>query len=349
MMKRQAIVAVCVVLFFVVSGALNTAHASVNDTHGKEWRQLTETIGLTWNQVALVCPQDGVSPCTGAAGGVDLTGWVWATDVQVITLFSYYEDDILASPSISGMQYFFTGSTFLSAFRPTFSFTITYASGQSASGWTASSYAGGLPGAAGVSVGTTPVSIGGQFGVGAVSDPNETSGLRGVFLWRDTGLGGAAAFAYDDAGLVPSPAGGTAVQNVLANDWVAGAAATPANVDLLQLSSTHPGVTLDRFDGSVGVSTGTQPGTYTLVYQICPAGRLTDCASARVTVTVKPYVIDAVDDAGTASPSTGGAAVASVLANDRLGNMNATPANVTLQSTVFGQCRYNARCYGWLG
>ena len=30
---------------------------------GKLWRQVTDTTGLTWNQVAGVCPRDGASRC----------------------------------------------------------------------------------------------------------------------------------------------------------------------------------------------------------------------------------------------------------------------------------------------
>jgi len=327
--KRLGVLAY-VILFLAISGVPGEVSAAANDNHGKEWRQLTETVGLTWNQVAQVCPRDGISPCSGVVGGRDLSGWVWATDVQVITLFSYFEPDILTSPSISGMQYFFTATPFLSFLRPTFSFTITYQSGGFTAGWTASVDAAGSPIAGSVSVGTTPVSVGGSFSVAPRSDPNEVESTRGVFLWRDTGLAGNAPFAYDDAGLVPSPDGGTAVASVLANDWMGGAPATTANVLLSQVSSTHPGLILNLSDGSLDVASGTQAGTYMLVYQICAIGSPTNCDSATVTVLVKPYVIDAVNDAGTASPSTGGTAVADVLANDRLGNARPTPANVTL-------------------
>src|SRR5215467_10262400 len=65
------------------------AAQGVNDGHAKQWRQLTDTAGATWNQLATVCPQDGQTPCAGSVGTVDLTGWVWATDAQVLALFSY--------------------------------------------------------------------------------------------------------------------------------------------------------------------------------------------------------------------------------------------------------------------
>src|SRR5262245_516463 len=227
---------------------------TVNDNHGKEWRQLVETVGLSWKQLALVCPGDGVTPCTGVAGGPDfpgpdLTGWVWATQSQVIELFSYYTPDILTSPSVAGQQYFFSASAFLGAFRPSFSMFLTYEPAQRVDGWTASTNSDGLPVSGGVGAGTTSVSIGGSFAVGAVNDPAASGPGVGVFLWRSTGLANLAVIANDDAGQVSSPAGGTAVANVLANDWNAGVPATTAIVTLSQESSTSAGVTLDPTDG----------------------------------------------------------------------------------------------------
>src|SRR5262245_54246494 len=131
------LIAVLAALLILFTPAISNGQG-FNDGHGKEWRQLTETTGLSWDQVAQVCPRDGATPGVGIVGGRDLTGWVWATESQVIDLFSYFEDDILTNSSLAGMQYFFTASTFLQALRPTFSFTITYQSGQFAAGSTAS-------------------------------------------------------------------------------------------------------------------------------------------------------------------------------------------------------------------
>ena len=60
--------------------ALSTAAQAqpVADTTGKEWRQLTETMNLSWQDVSAVCPTDGQTPCSGTAADVDLTDWVWA-------------------------------------------------------------------------------------------------------------------------------------------------------------------------------------------------------------------------------------------------------------------------------
>jgi hypothetical protein len=120
---------------------------------------------------------------------------------------------------------------------------------------------------------------------------------------------------------------------VLANDWIAGVHATVLNVGLFEESSSHEGVRLDTADGSVDVEGGTPAGTYTLIYSICDLVNPASCDDAAVTVTVPPYVINAVDDAGAVSPATGGAAIANVLANDYLGTQRATTATVQL-STV---------------
>src|SRR5437016_1405295 len=45
----------------------------------------------------------------------------------------------------------------------------------------------------------------------------------------------------------------------LANDWLGGTPATTATVDFIQVSSTHPGVTLDVSSRSVNVA-GAQAG-----------------------------------------------------------------------------------------
>lgn len=53
------------------------------DSHGRTWRQLNASTGATWNQVASMCPVDGVTPCTGVLNNQSITGWVWASREQV--------------------------------------------------------------------------------------------------------------------------------------------------------------------------------------------------------------------------------------------------------------------------
>jgi hypothetical protein len=301
---------------------------NVNDGQGKEWLQITSSPRTSWNTIAQYCPQDGVTPCTG--GGMN--DWVWATDTQVLQLMSQYEPALLTVRAVGGPGAFFSAENFLAgtAFQPTFSFCGTYACGASLSGITASKDSSGFPIQGFASHDNTNVSIDGNIGVGPLATADETSGYRGTWLWRATGPG---AFAYDDAGQVANPSGGTAVANVLVNDWIAGVRATTANVFMSQVSTTNAGVTLDTFDGSVDVSNGVPSGAYTLNYQICSSSNASNCDGAKVTVTVGQYIIDAVNDAGSASPSTGGIAVTNVLMNDRLSGVQATTANV-LMSTV---------------
>lgn len=181
--------------------------------------------------------------------------------------------------------------------------------------------------------------------------------------------------------------GGTAVANVLANDWLAGTRATTANVNLSQQSSTSAGITLDLSDGrqrsersgfsialdgrrrgserscqrharrpagttanvrlsqqsstsagvtldvadgSVDLARGTAIGTHSLIYQICEIANASNCDPATVTVTVQPYVVDAVNDYARASSKIPGTLIASVLTNDKIGGVPATTANVRL-------------------
>jgi hypothetical protein len=298
---------------------------NVNDGQGKEWLQITSSPRTSWNTIAQYCPQDGVTPCTG--GGMN--DWVWATDTQVLQLMSQYEPALLTVRAVGGPGAFFSAENFLAgtAFQPTFSFCGTYACGASLSGITASKDSSGFPIQGFASHDNTNVSIDGNIGVGPLATADETSGYRGTWLWRATGPG---AFAYDDAGQVANPSGGTAVANVLVNDWIAGVRATTANVFMSQVSTTNAGVTLDTFDGSVDVSNGVPSGAYTLNYQICSSSNASNCDGAKVTVTVGQYIIDAVNDAGSASPSTGGIAVTNVLMNDRLSGVQATTANVLM-------------------
>jgi hypothetical protein len=311
------------------TSSLSTASlGGVSDGQGKTWRQLTETTGLSWTQVAQACPRDGARPCNGVVGGRDLNGWVWATAKQVRALLALYEDDILTSPSVSGSQYYSTADTFLMSFRPTFSYAFTYQAGQHAAGWTSSKDPNRAPIAGSVGNGHNMVSISGSFSIVAVANPNEVSSERGVFLWHADGSGGGNSIdAVNDAGSTRT-SGGTAVANVLANDLLAGAPATLALVTLSQHSSSDPGVTLDPGDGSVDVASGASGGVKQLEYRICETASPTNCDQATVTVTVVASVIDAVNDVGSASSVSGGTAVANVLANDRLDGVQATTGNV---------------------
>src|SRR5262249_39058814 len=190
-----------------------------------------DTVGPSWDQIAQVCPQDGVSACVGVVGSVDLTDWVWATDSQVIELFSYFEPDILTSPTVSGQQYFFTANAFMNAFRPTFSFAITYQAGAQAAGWTSSTDPTGVPIAGAVGWGTTRAATGGPFRLAPGRTPEPA---RGSFLGRAPGLAPPGVSPYDVVGQVEPPAGPTPPPNVRANVWIPETPATTDNVTMFQ-------------------------------------------------------------------------------------------------------------------
>jgi hypothetical protein len=176
------------------------AVTSVNDGHGKEWR-LPQLTSLSWNQAAVLCPQDGVSRCSGS-----LDNWIWATDEQVLQLMSYYEPAMLTNRSVSGFAYSNSASAFLTAFRAPV-ITSGGCSGyictgfetfsQSAAGWTATKDLSGNPFSASSSLTNF---AGGSFSV--VANTNAAS-VSGVWLWRDPN----GIYANDDSGMVASPYG----------------------------------------------------------------------------------------------------------------------------------------------
>ena len=120
--------------------------------------------------------------------------------------------------------------------------------------------------------------------------------------------------------------------NLLANDTIAGAAATAGaagNVSFSITTGTPPtGVTVT--DGTVAVATSTVPGAFTLTYRICQATSTTNCATATAQITVPaPPVVAAADTFTLAAGGSG-----DVLANDTLGGVAASAGTVVTTATV---------------
>ena len=125
--------------------------------------------------------------------------------------------------------------------------------------------------------------------------------------------------AINDAGVpVSSAVGGVSVPTVLVNDTLGPNPALLAEVDLSELSSTHPGVSLNTATGSVVVAPGTPAGEYELEYEICEsisAGG--NCDVAIVPVPVVMGIVVANDDAGTPlNGLLGGTSFTNILVND---------------------------------
>lgn len=90
--------------------------------------------------------------------------------------------------------------------------------------------------------------------------------------------------AVDDSGRGSSRDPSTPIANVLANDRLAGAPASLANVILTQVSSPTQRIRLDTGTGAVLVTRRADPGIYVLVYQICEASRPANCDTATITI-----------------------------------------------------------------
>jgi hypothetical protein len=113
-------------VFVLTLGATTSQASPISITYsdgvtGWDWAETAETTGFSWNEISTVCSQDGITPCGGSLGGLDFTGWIWATRDQVRDLLVNATDLTAAQMS----DYFETevNSTwapqFLSLFAPT--------------------------------------------------------------------------------------------------------------------------------------------------------------------------------------------------------------------------------------
>ncbi len=68
---------------------LGSQHSHAVVLNGLDWRQLTDTTGLSWNDVSGVCNGTN-NACSGSVGGVNFDGWFWASPEQVGDLFAAY-------------------------------------------------------------------------------------------------------------------------------------------------------------------------------------------------------------------------------------------------------------------
>ncbi len=184
---RLTLVTVLVAGMFSVGAPTSNAAPTVD---GREWRELFETTGLSWSEVASVCPTDGATPCSGTVRGRNLTGWTWATAGQVRDLLDNYAPGLTTAdpPVVTGIDGFWGGISFLGVMRWTTTSSNTYSYSESAYGWTASTdAASGIPlgGFASYSHSLAGTTANGSIGLGTAADA--ASSVRGVFLWRPAG------------------------------------------------------------------------------------------------------------------------------------------------------------------
>ncbi len=110
-----------------------------DDGHGKDWRQVTDTAGISWSDIASVCPLNGATACNGTVDGVNLTGWVFADVDQVGQLFSYFGDFPGGIDQVHVSSTSQAGSFLDNAINPTYSDNIY----RAVYGWTSTPTPGG--------------------------------------------------------------------------------------------------------------------------------------------------------------------------------------------------------------
>lgn len=204
--------ATCAVPGFAQSGSV-----AYIDSQGRQWRQVDLTAGHSWNAVAAVCPTDGVTPCAGSLGAVQVDGWVWATQQDVLELFAEFSPAVAKTGAVSGPQYFFAGFGLLTSFNPTFSVQTTFNSELGLWGWTSTTGAGSKAIAPGITAQTNPAS--GALNANLLSPRNEADADRGVWLYKPAAGAGCAA-DLDLNGIV-----GASDLSLLLSSWGGGGAA----------------------------------------------------------------------------------------------------------------------------
>lgn len=164
--------------------ALAGGGIAYTDSQGRQWRQVDLTLARSWFQVAAVCPTDGVTPCAGSLGPVDVTGWVWATREDVIELFAEWVPAVQPSGEASGVQYTMQGLGFFEAFdESAFSCTVVGCTFGLA-GWCSSTVetTGGTHGIT-ANVGASYNPNYGSFSANLSAPRGEINAYRGVWMY----------------------------------------------------------------------------------------------------------------------------------------------------------------------
>ncbi len=166
-----------------------------NDGTGREWRQVTTTTGISWSQVASVCPTDGSGPCAGTASGRDLTGWYWASQAEVQEFFALFAPEIADLGCVGGPAYVLSGLSMLDGgvISPTWSYYTTFGGYLYVSGWTSTR---GTEGNAilGAASAQYPV-FDGALCVTGQAAINTIPQFNGVWLWRPVPCGAPSVTA----------------------------------------------------------------------------------------------------------------------------------------------------------
>jgi large repetitive protein len=142
-----------------------------------------------------------------------------------------------------------------------------------------------------------------------------------------------AASNDSQTGTIFVGAGASNAYNVLGNDTLKAAAATPAAVTItVETPATNAGVTLDPATGLVSVAPGVPAGSYSIGYKICEIGNPTNCATATasIVVTAAMAITATVDAPSPVTRTTGGSDIINALTNDRLNGVVVAIGDVNL-------------------
>jgi hypothetical protein len=125
--------------------------------------------------------------------------------------------------------------------------------------------------------------------------------------------------------IAPAPESGTAISgtpsspiaNVASNDFVNGfAAILGINAAVTQSGTWPTGITLNTATGAISTTAAVQPGSYSLIYQLCDKATPTpNCATTTDTITVTANIAPVTEN-GSAVSGTASTPIPTVAAND---------------------------------
>jgi hypothetical protein len=178
------------------------SNAAYVDAQGNQWRSLTETMQFTWNTIDAVCPNDGITPCSGSVNGYDFSGLVWATQDQVRQLMAGFGVNVPLQGNIGEID---------SAWAPAFqaAFGVTHTTGVfslDSKGWSSTSGEGIY--ASGALVGEIWNRPAGFYDV---------AGFTG--LWK--GAPGLGAYLFERPTAVPEPSTSLLLLALAIAGWLA--------------------------------------------------------------------------------------------------------------------------------
>ena len=143
----------------------------------------------------------------------------------------------------------------------------------------------------------------------------------------------------DYGNTISNSIGGIAFTNILNNDSINGQQASLTQVSLTIISAPVIGITLNGLN--INVAAGTNPGNYTITYQICDLNDLSKCEQANVTFTVTSTQIDAQDDRYEVEcPSVN--IIGNILRNDILNGLSFSAEEVDIISETNSPIAINA-------